>query len=125
MLQLKICLFNTDLIGPYRICADLSRSWILGDIEPTVGIKRDERYSHSPMPADPTKSEACHERDSYEGKYSPLQLSAAIPCSIIASISSALYPSSVSTARVDAPYFSLGRGAIKRALFGRTAQASS
>ncbi|HSG03691.1 MAG TPA: dimethylsulfonioproprionate lyase DddP [Marinobacterium sp.] len=27
--------FDTDLIGPYGICADLSRSWIIGDATPT------------------------------------------------------------------------------------------
>lgn len=28
--------FDTDLIGPYGICADISRSWIIGDIKPTA-----------------------------------------------------------------------------------------
>ncbi|CAN5913418.1 Xaa-Pro peptidase family protein [soil metagenome] len=28
--------FDTDLIGPYGYCADLSRTWICGDVRPTV-----------------------------------------------------------------------------------------
>lgn len=32
--------FDTDLIGPYGICADLSRSWIIGDVKPTTEQKR-------------------------------------------------------------------------------------
>lgn len=31
---------DTDLIGPYGICADLSRSWIVGDAEPTSEQKQ-------------------------------------------------------------------------------------
>ncbi|WP_254017092.1 M24 family metallopeptidase [Mesorhizobium escarrei] len=27
--------FDTDLIGPYGFCADLSRTWLCGDVEPT------------------------------------------------------------------------------------------
>lgn len=27
---------DTDLIGPYGICADLSRTWVIGDVEPTA-----------------------------------------------------------------------------------------
>lgn len=32
--------FDTDLIGPYGICADLSRSWVIGDLEPTAEQRR-------------------------------------------------------------------------------------
>ena len=31
--------FDTDLIGPYGICADISRSWIIGDVKPTAEQK--------------------------------------------------------------------------------------
>lgn len=31
---------DTDLIGPYGICADLSRSWLVGDAEPTAEQKQ-------------------------------------------------------------------------------------
>ena len=32
--------FDTDLIGPYGICADISRSWIIGDVKPSAEQKR-------------------------------------------------------------------------------------
>ncbi|NVK02713.1 MAG: aminopeptidase P family protein [Oceanospirillaceae bacterium] len=32
--------FDTDLIGPYGICADLSRSWVIGDVKPTDEQRR-------------------------------------------------------------------------------------
>lgn len=32
--------FDTDLIGPYGICADISRSWIIGDVAPTTEQQR-------------------------------------------------------------------------------------
>lgn len=32
--------FDTDLIGPYGICADISRSWVIGDVKPTAEQKR-------------------------------------------------------------------------------------
>ena len=32
--------FDTDLIGPYGMCADLSRTWFCGDGEPTAEQKR-------------------------------------------------------------------------------------
>ena len=35
-----ILAFDTDLIGPYGYCADLSRTWIVGDAEPTAYEKR-------------------------------------------------------------------------------------
>ena len=31
---------DTDLIGPYGICADISRSWLIGDAEPTAEQKQ-------------------------------------------------------------------------------------
>ena len=31
---------DTDLIGPYGICADISRSWVIGDTAPTAEQKR-------------------------------------------------------------------------------------
>jgi hypothetical protein len=42
------------------------------------------------------------------GRYCSLQLSLAMPLSIKASISSLVFPKSISTWRVDAPYFSAG-----------------
>lgn len=38
--------FDTDLIGPYGYCADISRSWICGDGKPTDEQKRLYRYAH-------------------------------------------------------------------------------
>ncbi len=32
--------FDTDLIGPYGYCADISRSWLCGDVLPTAEQKR-------------------------------------------------------------------------------------
>ncbi len=37
---------DTDLVGPYGICADISRSWIIGDAEPTAEQKRLYRIAH-------------------------------------------------------------------------------
>jgi len=36
----ELLAFDTDLIGPYGICADLSRTWLIGDGEPTAEQKR-------------------------------------------------------------------------------------
>lgn len=35
-----ILALDTDLIGPYGICADISRSWLIGDAEPTAEQKQ-------------------------------------------------------------------------------------
>ncbi|WP_027857873.1 dimethylsulfonioproprionate lyase DddP [Marinobacterium jannaschii] len=35
----ELLAFDTDLIGPYGICADLSRTWLIGDGEPTAEQK--------------------------------------------------------------------------------------
>jgi len=36
----EILAFDTDLIGPYGYCADLSRTWIVGDAEPSAYEKQ-------------------------------------------------------------------------------------
>lgn len=36
----ELLAFDTDLIGPYGICADISRTWLIGDAEPTQEQKR-------------------------------------------------------------------------------------
>ncbi|PVZ39648.1 MULTISPECIES: dimethylsulfonioproprionate lyase DddP [Pseudomonas] len=38
--------FDTDLIGVYGFCVDMSRSWICGDVEPTAEQKRLYRIAH-------------------------------------------------------------------------------
>ncbi|KAJ5227535.1 uncharacterized protein N7469_007541 [Penicillium citrinum] len=38
--------FDTDLIGVYGICVDISRTWICGDLEPTAEQKRLYRIAH-------------------------------------------------------------------------------
>lgn len=38
--------FDTDLIGAYGFCVDMSRSWICGGLEPTVEQKRLYRIAH-------------------------------------------------------------------------------
>ena len=38
--------FDTDLIGVYGMCVDMSRSWICGDLEPTPEQKRLYRIAH-------------------------------------------------------------------------------
>lgn len=38
--------FDTDLIGVYGFCVDMSRSWICGDLEPTAEQKRLYRIAH-------------------------------------------------------------------------------
>ncbi len=48
MAEGDILAFDTDLIGPYGYCADLSRTWIVGDAEPTAYEKQIYRdaYDH-------------------------------------------------------------------------------
>ena len=36
----ELLAFDTDLIGPYGFCADLSRTWMIGDAKPTAEQKR-------------------------------------------------------------------------------------
>ncbi len=38
--------FDTDLIGVYGMCVDMSRSWICGDVEPTAEQKRLYRIAY-------------------------------------------------------------------------------
>jgi len=38
--------FDTDLIGTYGMCVDMSRSWICGGVEPTTEQKRLYRIAH-------------------------------------------------------------------------------
>lgn len=38
--------FDTDLIGPYGMCCDMSRTWFVGDGEPTADQKRIYRDAH-------------------------------------------------------------------------------
>ncbi|KIY42775.1 peptidase M24 [Pseudomonas sp. 10-1B] len=38
--------FDTDLVGVYGFCVDMSRSWICGDLEPTAEQKRLYRIAH-------------------------------------------------------------------------------
>lgn len=35
----KLLAFDTDLIGPYGMCADISRTWLIGDAAPTAEQK--------------------------------------------------------------------------------------
>lgn len=42
----ELLAFDTDLIGPYGICADLSRTWMIGDVAPTAEQKRLYRIAH-------------------------------------------------------------------------------
>lgn len=41
-----IVAFDTDLIGVYGMCCDISRTWICGDAEPTREQKRIYRHAH-------------------------------------------------------------------------------
>ncbi|KAI6747859.1 hypothetical protein HG531_008401 [Fusarium graminearum] len=41
-----LVVFDTDLIGVYGICVDVSRTWICGDLEPTAEQKRLYRIAH-------------------------------------------------------------------------------
>ena len=38
--------FDTDLIGPYGYCADLSRSWTIGLVKPTALQKEIYAFAH-------------------------------------------------------------------------------
>jgi Xaa-Pro aminopeptidase len=40
MQQGEIVCFDTDLIGPYGYCADISRAWTVGHVAPTAGQRR-------------------------------------------------------------------------------------
>ena len=42
----EILAFDTDLIGCYGICTDISRTWFLGDGEPMPEMKEDYRLAH-------------------------------------------------------------------------------
>ena len=42
----ELLAFDTDLIGPYGICADISRTWLIGDAEPTAEQKRLYRVAY-------------------------------------------------------------------------------
>ena len=42
----EILAFDTDLIGCYGICTDISRTWFVGDGEPTKEMKEDYRVAH-------------------------------------------------------------------------------
>jgi len=42
----ELLAFDTDLIGPYGICADLSRTWMIGDRAPTDEQKRLYRVTY-------------------------------------------------------------------------------
>ena len=42
----ELLAFDTDLIGPYGICADLSRTWMIGGREPTAEQKKLYRIAY-------------------------------------------------------------------------------
>ncbi len=42
----ELLALDTDLVGPYGICADLSRTWMIGDAAPTAEQKRLYRIAH-------------------------------------------------------------------------------
>ncbi|MEO0820307.1 MAG: dimethylsulfonioproprionate lyase DddP [Pseudomonadota bacterium] len=42
----EIVAFDTDLVGCYGICADISRTWWIGDDEPTAEMRRLYRVAH-------------------------------------------------------------------------------
>jgi Xaa-Pro aminopeptidase len=42
----EIVAFDTDLIGVYGMCTDISRTWFIGDGEPTAEMKRLFRVAH-------------------------------------------------------------------------------
>ena len=41
----EIVAFDTDLVGCYSICTDISRTWWIGDQEPTNEMKQDYRIA--------------------------------------------------------------------------------
>ena len=42
----ELLALDTDLVGPYGICADLSRTWVIGDVEPTAEQRRLYRIAY-------------------------------------------------------------------------------
>ncbi len=42
----EVLCFDTDLIGPYGHCADVSRAWLVGDAEPTAEQRDMSRYAN-------------------------------------------------------------------------------
>lgn len=42
----ELLALDTDLVGPYGICADLSRTWVIGDAEPTTEQRRLYRIAY-------------------------------------------------------------------------------
>lgn len=42
----ELLAFDTDLIGPYGICADISRTWMIGDAEPSAEQKHLYRIAY-------------------------------------------------------------------------------
>jgi len=43
----EILAFDTDLVGCYGICSDISRTWFLGDGAPTAAMIEDYRLAHT------------------------------------------------------------------------------
>lgn len=43
----EILAFDTDLVGCYGLCSDMSRTWLVGDAEPTIEQKRIFREAHA------------------------------------------------------------------------------
>ena len=42
----EIRCFDTDLIGPYGYCADISRAWTVGHVAPTAEQRKLYRLAH-------------------------------------------------------------------------------
>ena len=42
----EILAVDTDLVGPYGICADISRTWVIGGVAPTAEQKRLYKVAH-------------------------------------------------------------------------------
>jgi len=42
----ELLALDTDMVGTYGICCDISRTWLCGDVEPTAAQKRIYRISH-------------------------------------------------------------------------------
>ena len=42
----EILAFDTDLVGCYGLCTDISRTWWIGDEDPTPEMRRLHRYAH-------------------------------------------------------------------------------
>lgn len=45
----ELLALDTDLVGPYGICADLSRTWVIGDVDPTEEQRRLYRIAYDHM----------------------------------------------------------------------------